>query len=321
MKKISGPSFQINYPVQVSDPRSNVICPKCGHKNVKTAHACTACGIIFIKWLIQQYRADRSPKKARSSFGLPRTFSRTVFAAGVLAGLAAGAALSHFLAAPHPSRSVGASSDNGVSLPAIERRTDAIVEEARALGREHGVALTAWDFTSPFRQGYEAFNEKNLSAVARKSGAPVPVLRIQASQYMERLETPFRCRSEGPWTYHKRPPGGPERPPECWGLLKRQRGGSRDHTIIWETFWQRYSWISELERWALFSPNEEQRLFRRYISDHLGPEAVREDVSHSEKGVREAGGDKALIRKSVIRAFKTRLLREGALYRLDILSH
>ncbi|MEE8425081.1 MAG: hypothetical protein V3S11_04600 [Elusimicrobiota bacterium] len=149
-------------------------CPKCERKVDDDLETCPGCGIIFIKWLIRQHRLRQEPGRGVRVFGLkalsfrlPRQFSRRALAVTALVGLAAGLSLSFLL----PRRAgLGPRVPARISSRVVEKRTAAILEEAREQARPYGVTVSAADFSDYFGQGFRSLNSKNLMAAAAESG-------------------------------------------------------------------------------------------------------------------------------------------------------
>jgi len=301
-----------------------VICPKCGRRNAEGAHECEHCGIIFIRWMIQQYRAlDEPPppppgKMAPAppvavAFSFPRAFTRTTLlgctSAALLVGLLAGRLLPRH--APQPWESTAP-----VRVGEAELREHAapVLRDASEGGRSRGIAMTPAALLPYFEQGANDFTLENLKAAAAAAGKGVPTMTAEEDDGHAHRDTPYRCLREGAWTYSPAPPGIRDGAQECWAMNREPR---RDGALRWSAvFWEKLTWVPEKGRWALFSSADERAWFRSHIESRLGAEAEQADLAESEKLLKEAGSDPEKRLTAAAAAYRTRLRRAGALYRL-----
>ncbi len=297
-----------------------MICPKCGREAEGDLVSCSSCGIIFIKWMIRQHREHQKQKRGSRASRLnillqklPRQFSRRTLAVAVLLSLAAGLASSLLL--PRRAR-LRPRSPARISLRVIKKRTAPIRKEARAQAAPYGVALSAADFSDYFKQGFRSLNSKNLIAAAAESGRELATRLGNLEEDRGFEDRAFKCRLGGAWVFFE------ESPPksafqECWLMTRRLRPGGRGRAPRWDIQWRKLSWSSERNRWALFTRKEEEELFAAYIESRFGKSAQDADQAASRKLLKSAQAEKSELKRALLRAYRTRLRREGALCRLE----
>lgn len=297
-----------------------MICPKCGQQAEDDLVSCSNCGIIFIKWMIAQHRLRREEGRgSRASrlkiilLRLPRQFSRRVLAAAVLLGLAWGLLASRLLSdrgpiSPEPVR---------VSLRVIEKRTASILEAARAQARSYGVTVNTADFSGHFKQGFKSLNFENLLAAAAESGRELSTRLGNLKEDRGFQDRPFKCRIDGAWSFFAASPAQAAGIQECWLMTRSFRPGGKGRAPSWTIRWRKLAWAPRKGRWALFTRQQESELFAAYIRSRLGKLAQDEDQAASRKILRSPRIPKSGLKRALLRAYRTRLRREGALYRLE----
>ncbi|MFA5140678.1 MAG: zinc ribbon domain-containing protein [Elusimicrobiota bacterium] len=285
-----------------------MICPSCGHKNPEASHECEKCGIYFIRWMIQQYRRQKTPG-GRPAFRLPGASITASAALGLSLGLVGG-----FIAGrkfPQPAQTPWKSfAEIRVPRDAMAERLAGVIEDAD--GR-----LTPESLSGYFSQGVNSFTPRNLKDAAAAAGREVQAVPASPNE-AGLINSPFKCLVEGRWAYSSSPPPVQAGTQECWALDERVwMDGALRKTWF---FWEKLGWEPERGRWALFSPREEKELFERHIEASLGAEAEQADAAESAELVKSAGSDKEKLLSALATAYRTRARRAGALLRLEMLS-
>ncbi len=296
-----------------------MICPKCGQEAQDDLVSCSSCGIIFIKWMIRQHRlrkeeglGARGSELKKILLRLPRQFTRRFLAAAVLLSFAAGLLISFLLL-----RGPSPESPARISLRTVEKRTASILEEARAQAKPYGVTVNAADFSDFFKQGFESLNSKNLLAAAADSGRELSTRLGNLKEDRAHEDRPFKCRLGGVWFFFEESPSRAGFQ-ECWLMTRRLRPGGKGRAPRWDIQWRKLSWSPERGRWALFTRQEEEELFAAYIESRFGKSAQDADLAAAQK-LLQATVPKDELKRGLLRAYLTRMRREGARYRLESL--
>jgi len=85
----------------------------------------------------------------------------------------------------------------------------------------------------------------------------------------------------------------------------------------WDVFWVKLVWAPQKGRWAYFTRREDRELFRRYIEVRLDDEEEKRDTAESLRLLKEAAKNATLVKMAVLTAYRSRLRRAGARYRLE----
>jgi len=291
-----------------------VICPNCGIENPETSHGCGSCGIIFIKWMIQRHRASRREAR-KPGLGFPRKFSRAALGAAVTAGSLAGIAAGWLLHPLVPARDARPASFSGSEAKA---RLAPLLQEIQDRGEPLGVSFGFSDIRPYFDEGFRSLTIPNLVAVA---GEEAPERQdSDPMEYTSHKDRPFRCRIDGVWSYHPAPPPDDFGARECWLLSRVFRTRKQVVAVYWDYFWRKLQWAPEKGRWAVFTREQERRLFAAYIEAHLGDDARRRDEESSQTLLRRGGSDRQALKEAVLTAYRSSVRREGALLTLEGLA-
>lgn len=301
-----------------------MLCPNCGQANDEHAHSCSACGIYFIKWMIQQHKREReqqrAPAKTRARaprWTLPHQFSRAALGLAIALAFLAGLLAAWLLKprAPDPWLVYG-------PLPVPEgimlARTERLFGEAKPAAEALGIALDPKELGGFFQQGVDSFRLGNLRQAAADAGVgparepPAPGDRDAPP------ERPVACRLGGRWERFAAPPG--REALECWALDRELKRRYETDWAYWEITRVRLRWVPEKRGWAYFTRAEDRALFAEHIRRRLGTEARAADERESRGVLRDARGNPAVLKAALLTAYRTRLRREGALYRLEKLG-
>ncbi len=295
-----------------------MICPKCGHKNDAEDEQCPRCGIFYIKWMISKYRIKKTAGKGLR-FAATRWRRMRIWPFALGAGFAGGLTAAWLLLARAPVDTVPYASVK-VSATTLREGTERLLKDAQKRAETRGVRLTTADFADYFIQGANSLTLANLKTAAETASPARPTQPGSRQEHDVRDLSPCKCLAAGRWHYYASPPGDEAGAQECWAMVRTLKRETIWDNVFWDIVWEKLVWAPGKKRWAHFTTKEDQDLFRRFIAVELGESAEREDSEESLKDLRTASGNNALLKRAVIRAYRTRLRRAGALHRLELLE-
>ncbi|MFH2202271.1 MAG: hypothetical protein ABIJ96_04075 [Elusimicrobiota bacterium] len=288
-----------------------MICPNCGDEGGAATDQCPYCGIFYIKWMIRQHRTRKTGGNNRRR--PPRRTWGRAWTLALVIGFAAGAAAARYIlsgAAPRPNPYARL----GAAPSLLRERTKDILRDALIQAKPLDVRLEPVDFTGYFLQGVNSLNLENLKA----SDARVRPLRPGTAQESKAEDTlPCKCLVAGQWKYFASPPGKAAGAQECWSSIRKLKRDTIWDNPFWEISWEKLVWAPAKKRWAHFTPEEDRAFFARFIAEELDANAEKLDAEQSLREFRAAGKNPALLKIALVTAYRTRLRRAGARYRLE----
>ena len=139
-----------------------------------------------------------------------------------------------------------------------------------------------------------------------------------------------RCVEHGRCVYTDRMPPKTDAIGECWQRVYGSRQHSTGTMTIhygsgWLDSWERRVWQTWNRRWAPYSAHDELRIMQYVIDTEYGGEAAQRDRHQSRKELDRALSNVSLkepyrtshIKQAILTAYRTRIEREGARYRLE----
>ena len=227
----------------------------------------------------------------------------------------------------------------GIDLAAGMSRLEPILRQIQQEAGAEGVTVSLNNLRHWFEKGAKRLHP----AVAKHRASEVGLPPLEARRFdeadRERTKSQggvvaTKCSIDAKRVYsHSLPRKGPdEGVTECW---KRQygnrtdRGSSFETTFIgtWLDWWERYTWQPHNRRWAPYSESDDYRIMEHVIDTEYGFDAQAKDREESRERFaslransylendRRMRNDFAMI--AVLVAYRTRIIREGALYRLQ----
>jgi len=298
-----------------------MLCPKCGFDSDTDARQCPKCGIFYIKWMISQYRAKSVEKLRGFRLRMPAKLRGRLWPYALAAGFAVGIVASPWLLTGGPNREA----ENHyaaikVSANLVRKRTADILEDAQNRTEPYGVRITPTDFQGYFSQGANSFTLANLRAAEKESGRPRPTHSGNGEESTQDPDLNFKCRVANHWRYFKAAAQAPPNASECWAAVRTLK-----RKTIWDNpyediRWNRLVWAAKKGSWAYFTREQDRELFIRHIANTLSESNERLDLSESKAAARGAGTNRALLKSAFLTAYRTRLRRAGARYRLQRLK-
>jgi len=190
-----------------------------------------------------------------------------------------------------------------------------ILSDSARRGYAFGVTINERDLHGFMLQGMDSFSIGNLRTEARMAGEGPPLEIISYSKYKEFKRTPYRCVLEGELRYYTYLGKEHAKASECWAMSTESRLKNKQKVLYY--IWERLQWVKSKQQWGLFDPAQERRFYEAYINRHYSSEAEYLDIIESNLRFQKAGEDKTLKRTALAAAYRTRVRRAGALYRLE----
>lgn len=293
-----------------------MICPKCGFNSDTDASQCPKCGIFYIKWMISKYRSKSVERLRGFRLRMPAKLRGRIWPYALAAGFAAGIVVAPWLLTGGPRIE---NHYAAVKIPKnlFRERTREILEEAKSRAEPYGVRITPTDFQGYFSQGAKSFTLANIRAAEKESGRLRPTHPGTGEETAQDPALNFKCRVAGNWRYFKAAAQAPPDASECWAAVRTLKRKTIWDNPYEEILWNRLVWAAKKESWAYFTRERDQKLFIRHIADTLSKNDEREDLQESKAAARKAGTNRALLKPAILTAYRTRIRRAGARYRLE----
>ncbi len=317
-------------------------CPRCDREYPDGAAECLHCGIIFAKWQARREPPPTPETLPRASLPSPPPAPRFERMVGLVLVVLVGGCWGYLQLAGEPVRDNRAmptarkpppaepETPAGFDLNRGLARLEPLLREIGPEAQAHGVQVSARDLESWFKEGARPLHPAVAIHRAEQAGVRPPDVERwdDADRHASGGGGPTRCLVDGAWVYsHSLPVEGPEGGvSDCW----RRQYGNRTEALnsfesitymgTWLDWWRRYTWQPGNRRWAPFSEADDLSILRHIIDADYSLDAQFEDRAESQRrleALTESDGQTMHAKWALLEAYKSRVLREGALHRLE----
>jgi hypothetical protein len=333
-------------------------CPSCGFENPEGTTECVGCGIVFEKWKARRVEELLTPPPSeevtrpipvpsRPVPELPTFAILEKLAVPILLVILAGAFFGYrscteevvvetAAAAPEdpPLQGRAAAAPTGFDASKGLSRLDPLLEEIRSEAEMYGFTVSLGDLRSWFEK-----EAKPLApGVARYRGEEAGLSPLEVQEFDSREEREVlrgivsRCSINGKWVYDvAMPESGPdEGVTECWHRPWGRKSSLMVNAIAFTSApmsrWERYTWQPRNRRWAPYSEADEGRILEHIIDKEYGYDAESKDRENASEQIRmiedrpapNEYSQKENLKWAVLGAYRSRVIREGALYRIEV---
>jgi hypothetical protein len=313
---------------------------------------CPECGIVFARWqdrVLQRWilppERDRPVLSRQNRTGL-RVLVWTGILIAVVGGIRGISRLSAArrggveaqpasVAAAEPEAIREEVVSSGFDVASGLSRLEGILAQIRSEADAYRIPVSVNDVRHHFEQGARLLHPGASRYHGERMGLPSPEWQRfseedRAGVRGAGMVVTVRCLEHGRWVYTDRMRPKSDVIGECWQRAHGSRQQSTGTMTIhygngWLDGWEHRVWQTRNRRWAPYSEHDELRIMQYVIDTEYGGDAAQRDRDQSRKELERALLNVSLkepyrtshIKQAILTAYRTRIEREGARYRLE----